>query len=114
MYIYTYLHIHIYLYICISVYVRMYVCIYIERYRQIYIYSPAPGIQPEDLAVVRRLYRSLCETQLRAMSRLSFEGMRPPTPAEAEMLGGCLNNCERLVSLDLQGVGLTDSALQVR
>jgi len=33
--------------------------------------------------------------------------------AEAEMLGGCLNNCERLASLDLQGVGLTDSALQV-
>jgi len=33
--------------------------------------------------------------------------------AEAEILGGCLNNCERLVSFDLQEVGLTDSALQV-
>jgi ABC-type transporter Mla MlaB component len=65
-----------------------------------------------DRDVVTRLYRRLSYKNLGSVTRLSFEGMQAPTDADARSLAGCLNHCDALVRLDLQGVGMTDSALQ--
>mmetsp|Transcript_3935 Transcript_3935/g.12230 ORF Transcript_3935/g.12230 Transcript_3935/m.12230 type:complete len:293 (+) Transcript_3935:2734-3612(+) len=68
---------------------------------------------PSDRAVLCSLYRTMSGKNLGSVTKLSFDGMCAPTEADARRLGGCLNYCDQLVSLDLQGVGLTDSVLQI-
>jgi len=65
-----------------------------------------------DREAACRLYRRLSGKNLGSVTKLSFEGMRTPTDADARSLGGCLNYCDALLRLDLQGVGMTESALQ--
>jgi len=63
-----------------------------------------------DRDAVKALYRKMSIGQLGSVKELDFDGMSPPTMDDARRLGGCLNLCVRLKSLDVRGIGMSDEA----
>jgi hypothetical protein len=63
-----------------------------------------------DRDAVKALYRKMSIGQLGSVKKLDFDGMSPPTMDDARRLGGCLNLCVRLKSLDVRGIGMSDEA----
>ena len=57
-----------------------------------------------DQQVVKALYRRMCSHQLGSTRQMDFEGMTPPTAAEAARLAECLNLAPKLV-LHTSGCG---------
>ena len=65
-----------------------------------------------DQLAVKELYRKMSINQLGGIKMLDFTGIAPPTAEDGRRLGGCLNLCQNLEKLDLQGVGMRDEACQ--
>ena len=59
-----------------------------------------------DKETVKQLYHKMSTDQLGSIRLLDFTGIDPPTVEDAERLGRCLNLCQRLDKLDLNGVGM--------
>ena len=65
-----------------------------------------------DKETVKKLYRKMSVKQLGGIKELDFDGMQPPSLKDAQQLGGCLNLCTNLETLDLSTCGLTDDTIQ--
>ena len=60
-----------------------------------------------DKQAVKALFRKMSVNQLGSIKTLDFTGISVPTVQDAEQLARCLNLCENLDLLNLNGVGLT-------
>ena len=63
-----------------------------------------------DTKVVKELFRKMSNAQLGSIKVLDFTGIAAPTTQDARRLGGCLNLCKNLETLDLTSVAFGDDA----